>query len=498
MGWLEEIRTMLRDERGAVLAVVGLACTLTSFSGMRLNTLDGIYPVEPSLVVRHLLACLAALGAAWVYGRRPSFVLSKNSRRVLFVACGFAVSLLLRYSQSLFITTSPALVVTGRLLEELFGVLLILVWAERIIPHGMRYALSCFGSALVLFGGFQILLTFFQRVPCMLVLVLLPLVSAATFGGYIKAEDPTMVVQHGDGALWPVDMARWPGRLLYLGILFGFIYIEGQILAPSLEIQQQSMASQLSIALGNSLAGLAVLVLVPRLSVMRAQPRLAFSLMFLAMFALATIAFSFMSYLNSTLVTVYLAMASVGSQFTMALVWAAPFSRLGPATTPYTAVALGYACSLLARTASTATMCIAQIYPTLPVGLVMGLVLAVTFGLCIACIVRLPEGEQPVAALQVDAAKPAPTPFKDVLATISQNSGLTQQESRVLALCAKGKNARYVAEELGVSMNTTKSHMRTLYAKLGVHSQQELIKLVDDAFGRRSTAPASQNERMQP
>lgn len=48
-----------------------------------------------------------------------------------------------------------------------------------------------------------------------------------------------------------------------------------------------------------------------------------------------------------------------------------------------------------------------------------------------------------------------------------------------MALCAKGKNAQRVADEMVITVNTAKSHLRSIYAKVDVHSQQELIALVD-------------------
>lgn len=487
----KELRSILNSERGAMLIVMGLACVLTSFSGMRLNTLDGIYPVELSLVLRHLIGGAAALLAAIVYQCKPgTLVLSKDSRRVVLLSCCFSLTMILRYSHYLFITTSGPLVLVGKLFEEFFGVLLILVWAERMIPRGLRFTIICFGAAITCMAGFQILLTFFQRVPCMVMLSVMPIVAAVLFCVHGRSAvapcAPSCSINDG---IWPIDTTRWSRRLLYLGILFGFIYIEGQILTPSLDFQQQSMASQLSIALGNGIAGFAILELASHLDSVRAQPRSAISLMFLAMFALVTISFSFMSYLDSTLITVYLALASIGSQLTTLMVWTLPFSRLGSRTTPYTMVSAGYGGTLVARAFSTATMCAARVYVNLPTGLIMGFVLAVVFVLCIACILQVPEGAS-VTSMGGPAIDSVPTsrvatPFKDVIAELSSKHALTQQESRVLALCAKGKNARYISEELGISMNTTKSHMRTLYAKIDIHSQQELIKLVDEAFERQ-------------
>lgn len=60
---------------------------------------------------------------------------------------------------------------------------------------------------------------------------------------------------------------------------------------------------------------------------------------------------------------------------------------------------------------------------------------------------------------------------------------LTPRETEVSALLAHGRNCRYIENELGLTRNTVKSHIRSIYSKLGVHSQQELIDLYERAGG---------------
>ncbi len=56
--------------------------------------------------------------------------------------------------------------------------------------------------------------------------------------------------------------------------------------------------------------------------------------------------------------------------------------------------------------------------------------------------------------------------------------GLTQRESEVMVLLVKGKTRRAICEELTVSPDTVKTHVRAVYRKFDVHAQQELIDLV--------------------
>lgn len=56
--------------------------------------------------------------------------------------------------------------------------------------------------------------------------------------------------------------------------------------------------------------------------------------------------------------------------------------------------------------------------------------------------------------------------------------GLTDREVEVLKLLAKGRSKAFIAEELYISENTVRAHSRRLYAKLEVHTRDELQDLI--------------------
>jgi DNA-binding CsgD family transcriptional regulator len=65
------------------------------------------------------------------------------------------------------------------------------------------------------------------------------------------------------------------------------------------------------------------------------------------------------------------------------------------------------------------------------------------------------------------------------IASIAVRSQLTAREQDVLVLLAKGRNAEHIAGELVISLYTAKTHIQRIYFKLDVHSQQEVIDLVE-------------------
>ncbi len=62
---------------------------------------------------------------------------------------------------------------------------------------------------------------------------------------------------------------------------------------------------------------------------------------------------------------------------------------------------------------------------------------------------------------------------------IAADCGLTARETELLSLYAQGRDAAYIERTLFLSRNTVKSYAKSLYGKIGVHSKQEVIELVD-------------------
>lgn len=58
----------------------------------------------------------------------------------------------------------------------------------------------------------------------------------------------------------------------------------------------------------------------------------------------------------------------------------------------------------------------------------------------------------------------------------SPSDGLTQREREVALLVADGLRSREVAERLGIASQTVKSHLKTIFDKLGVRNRVELAR----------------------
>ncbi len=81
--------------------------------------------------------------------------------------------------------------------------------------------------------------------------------------------------------------------------------------------------------------------------------------------------------------------------------------------------------------------------------------------------------ERVLAALQA-----APAAMADIQpdATPHASDNLTQREREVALLVADGLRSREVAERLGIAAQTVKSHLKTIFDKLGVRNRVELAR----------------------
>lgn len=81
---------------------------------------------------------------------------------------------------------------------------------------------------------------------------------------------------------------------------------------------------------------------------------------------------------------------------------------------------------------------------------------------------------------------PAPEPVLIVedrvrhsCAALAERAQLTPRETDALGYLAQGRSTQYMAEHLCISENTVKSHVRNVYQKLGVHSKQDIIDIIN-------------------
>ena len=88
----------------------------------------------------------------------------------------------------------------------------------------------------------------------------------------------------------------------------------------------------------------------------------------------------------------------------------------------------------------------------------------------------LQDAEEPAADQKEQAGNDAS--FEETILSISKTFRLTPRETEVFSLLARGRSIPYIRDELVISRETAATHAKHIYAKLDVHSRQELIDLV--------------------
>ena len=69
--------------------------------------------------------------------------------------------------------------------------------------------------------------------------------------------------------------------------------------------------------------------------------------------------------------------------------------------------------------------------------------------------------------------------FDDNLASLSKRYYLTERETEVVGLLAQGRSRVGIGEKLFISENTVRTYVKSVYAKLDIHSKQELLDLLE-------------------
>ena len=77
------------------------------------------------------------------------------------------------------------------------------------------------------------------------------------------------------------------------------------------------------------------------------------------------------------------------------------------------------------------------------------------------------------APMTMQIARKVINHFQQIQKPASDMEKLTPREQEVLTLLAKGYLYKEIASDLGISINTLRNHLRTIYDKLHVHSRTE-------------------------
>lgn len=70
--------------------------------------------------------------------------------------------------------------------------------------------------------------------------------------------------------------------------------------------------------------------------------------------------------------------------------------------------------------------------------------------------------------------------YRTACENVRAEYGLTPRELDIMSMVGRGRNGTYIQEKLVISKSTYQTHMRNLYKKLDIHTDQELIDIIED------------------
>lgn len=72
--------------------------------------------------------------------------------------------------------------------------------------------------------------------------------------------------------------------------------------------------------------------------------------------------------------------------------------------------------------------------------------------------------------------------WKTSCALVAERAGLSNRETEVFILLAKGRGTEHIQNKLGISGHTVKTHTYNIYHKMGIGSREELLNAVENAL----------------
>ena len=91
------------------------------------------------------------------------------------------------------------------------------------------------------------------------------------------------------------------------------------------------------------------------------------------------------------------------------------------------------------------------------------------------------DGIDAVAPATTDGVPEPSLTYEEACRRVIATYALTKREGEVLAYLGKGRTAAYIMKQMYISDGTTRTHIDHIYKKFGVHSQQALIDIIEQA-----------------
>lgn len=443
---------------------VGLYCSLTTFAvqypmHLPISARNSLQDALPFSMLPTVIYALTFLLAAGLFARWH--IAPKGTRYLLAItampSAGMLFVLAIEAFPSMFVWVFG---VTGCVLVSAGTALLGIEWMRALAQRGALATLLCIAFSSFLVAGVFLLVSCLPQWSVSCLASLLPWVSMACLD-YPRSKKAALL---RDGSSTPI---RVPWKAMFTlfiqGVAAGMVQMlsDGVVGIGYLPIQALALIVASVLVLGAALA--------LRLDFNQLIYEVGFPLMAFGFLALAT----FPSWVSAGIVV-----HEVGNRFVMMLAWALAAWIIAQEDLSANWV---YPCIMVAYLAGRLLGVGAGLLVGLPVG---ALSVTMVFVVLMASVVALGGrgGETGWGAFRMAAKDDleGDDPLEAACRMIAKSAKLTPRETEIALLLARGRNRSYICEACVISSDTVKSHMRNIYRKMGVHSQQELMTVVEE------------------
>lgn len=484
-------KQFLRQTPQAASIVIGLACAGLFLEALRTPAIRDV-TFEVFHPLPYLAEGIALVALAFLMHRgSPSTRLANHP--VIAIATATTASL------SLFLIVQSEGALPGNFSQQTATALyrisssfLFVLWAERLFDLGAKRAACAYALSLVANAALLVLLSFCSFTVGQAILTSLPVISMGlliTLRPAAREEDTeeSEAVHNGqnlDNTIPPLRV-KTKRDVTVAAILFSSPIL---MRAPFISVQSSwipqqsagfaSLLLQLSMAAG-LLLGCALLAMLVRY-LWNKHCIMFFELLIVPLSLLAFYA----AQASEALWFIYVPIIDATYRATLLFVILTPF--LFSARRPFSLMPFGFGILILGR--ALFSFFVSVMPPSLYAGVsvtfvTLGILGSVAALMASGMLDDAPENASTPSDAPASPATPAITHACDVLAAQCK---LTAREREVLELLAHHYNAPYIAKKLVLSTSTVKTHMRNLYAKLGVHSQSDLYLLVEQTMTAES------------
>jgi DNA-binding CsgD family transcriptional regulator len=463
----------MAPKQNNLIAVFGLGCLLLATETDKIASIKTI-GVNYTYFATSLISLLIFALLFMLY-YRFGYPKARLNRLSLPVGVFYTLMLLVSFDLGILPRNNTLVFITDILSAVSEGILFFL-WCRTLHDFGARYVVLNYGLALFVVATLSSLIILLKSDSGVFLFCIMPIISSLLL--FMLNNQKSSASQYPIEDLRDSDFSveNWPSFILGVtlptvlyAMVLGNIHIHWVGLQDS---GSYSAAIQFGEALGAAASALIVFLFVKFFWSHNSLILLRFLIFPVAVIGLFTASFN-----GHFFIIYYQIMANITQKLIWLMIITAPFIIVGkqhimiPWCIAFIAQQVGKTLSIfIVSSNAESTLKISSIiYLSL-------LLLIVSISVFLS--MKKPLSSKSQSDPDNTASKKRPR-LRIAVERVALTANLTKRETEIALLLMHGRNATYIANVLTISPATAKTHLRNIYTKMGIHSQQELMDLID-------------------